>query len=258
MFADFDNDGDKDAMLGGYLRRSIYLVNEQGHFVDRSAALVGVPLPYLVTSVSAVDYNNDGLLDVYLSTYGFPGGQPLAKVWADKFLESSDAKEVKRRLYGSERDQHYHRYLSAVGPPNLLLVNRGGGRFAVAPENGQLAVWLNTFQSTWSDFDADGDSDVYVSSDFGPDYLFRNDRKEGFVDVTGSYGGEAMMGFGMGASWGDYDNDGQLDLYVSNMFSKAGMRITSQVSGFESRIPPLGRRQPAVSKSRRHVRIGFR
>jgi hypothetical protein len=231
VFADFDNDGDKDVVLGGYLRRTLYLINEDGHFVNRSDHMVSVPLPYLVTSVSAVDYNNDGLLDVYLSTYGFPGGQPLAKVWAGKFLPPKDAEEVKRRLYGADRNEYYQRYLSAVGPPNLLLVNRGGGRFDVAPENDQLAVWLNTFQSTWSDYDGDGDCDVYISSDFGPDYLFRNDGSGGFVDVTAKQGGDAMMGFGMGASWGDYDNDGHTDLYISNMYSKAGMRITDQLAG---------------------------
>jgi len=200
IFADFDNDGDKDAFLGRYLRRSLYLINEEGHFVDKSADLVATPLPYLVSSISAADYNKDGLMDVYLSTYGFPGGTPLAKVWAPKFLEPRDAEEVTRRMYGPERKKYYHRYLSAVGPPNLLLVNQGDGKFAVAPENSRLAVWLHSFQSAWSDFDRDGDPDVYVSSDFGPDSLFRNDLDGGFVDVTREQGGEAMMGFGMGAS----------------------------------------------------------
>ncbi len=44
------------------------------------------------------------------------------------------------------------------------------------------------------------------------------------------------MGFGMGASWGDFDRDGDLDLYVSNMFSKAGRRITARFDDLDPRI----------------------
>ena len=69
LFADFDNDGDDDLMLGRTLVPSQYFENENGHFVDRSQSLVDGDLPALVTSVSAADYNGDGLLDVYLSTY---------------------------------------------------------------------------------------------------------------------------------------------------------------------------------------------
>ena len=72
IFGDFDNDGDLDLVLGRTLEPSMYLVNEGGVFVDRTATHVDVALPYLVASVSAADYNGDGLLDVYLSTYGKP------------------------------------------------------------------------------------------------------------------------------------------------------------------------------------------
>ena len=90
-------------------------------------------------------------------------------------------------------------------------------------------VWANTFQSTWSDYDQDGDVDLYLSNDFAPDYLFRNDGELGFSDVTLRVGGKAMRGYGMGVTWGDYDGDGWQDLYVSNMYSKAGKRIIGQM-----------------------------
>ena len=234
VFADFDNDGDKDLMLGRSLERSMYLVNERGHFVDRSDKLVSRPLPYLVASISAADYNGDGLLDVYLSTYGPPiGAEKGAKNWFDKFLTKEEARELQDRFRDSKVG--HHRFVNRVGPRNLLLINRGG-RFEVAPENEQLIVGYNTFQSTWADFDEDGDPDLYVSNDFAPDFLFRNDGQRGFVDVTAEMGGETMQGFGMGASWGDYDNDGRQDLYISNMYSKAGMRITSQISQLDTRF----------------------
>jgi hypothetical protein len=105
----------------------------------------------------------------------------------------------------------------------------GGGRFVAAPGGELLQVWRNTFQSTWSDYDGDGDLDVYLANDFAPNNLFRNDGGGRFTDVTAGTG-TADIGFGMGASWGDYDNDGRQDLYVTNMYSTAGRRITAELS----------------------------
>ena len=69
IFVDFDNDGDKDLMLARSLERSQYWVNENGRFVERSDPWVAGDLPYEATSVSAADFNNDGLMDVYFATY---------------------------------------------------------------------------------------------------------------------------------------------------------------------------------------------
>lgn len=232
LFADFDNDGDADVFIGRSLERSLYLENEGGRFVDRTAAAFGkMPLPYLVSTISAVDYDGDGLLDVYLGLYGPPPSAkaPVSK-WARDFFPEGMAREIIKREATS------HRYLNRLGPPNLLMKNMGGGKFAVSPAVGDLAEWLDTYAAIWCDFDADGDADVYVCNDFGPDHLYRNDEGR-FTDVTEEFGGEAMQGFGMGASWGDYDRDGKLDLLVSNMFSKAGRRIADTVEGIDPRIP---------------------
>jgi hypothetical protein len=64
----------------------------------------------------------------------------------------------------------------------------------------------------------------------GAEQLFRNDGPAGFKDVTAEAGTTAY-GFSMGASWGDYDNDGLEDLYISNMFSEPGRRMAAQIGG---------------------------
>ncbi|MDA0285207.1 MAG: VCBS repeat-containing protein, partial [Planctomycetota bacterium] len=247
IFADFDNDGDVDLMLGRTLVPSQYMANEDGHFVDRSDTLVEGNLPALVTSVSAADYNGDGLLDVYLSTYaanmqedevrdqGPELNNPEAIGLLSDFLPEATSVALQSKL----AQRGYHRHLNNYGPPNLLLVNRGG-RFETSPQNDQVAIWRHTYQASWSDFDRDGDQDLYLANDFAVNSLMRNDGDKGFVDVAAETG-TADIGFGMGASWGDYNNDGRADLYVSNMFSKAGRRITGSLKNIDDRFAMMAR-----------------
>jgi hypothetical protein len=232
IFADFDNDGDQDAIVGCFFQSCKLMFNEEGKYVDRTSQYVSVDLPKLTTSISAADYNNDGLLDIYISTYGFPAGRKSSRssYWTVDLLNRSEATEMQLNQKGT------HRILNALGPPNLLLMNTGNGGFRRAPENDDVQLHHNTFQSTWCDYDLDGDPDLYVCNDFAPDFLLRNDGPDGFTDVTLETGGEDMLGFGMGACWGDYDRDGDFDLYVSNMYSKAGKRITKQIDGLDDRF----------------------
>ncbi|MEM9237689.1 MAG: VCBS repeat-containing protein, partial [Verrucomicrobiota bacterium] len=228
-FADFDNDGDPDVIVGRSYTHSMYLENRDGRFHDVSHEVFSRPLPAMVTAIAVADYNRDGLLDVYFSTYASGLTGELEKVFmtyeqqvilADKAAKEKDHEEL----------------LDALGPPNYLLVNRGDARFELAPENQQLEFWQPTLNAVWVDYDDDGDPDLYVSNDFGPDALMRNDHPKGFVNVTTTVGHPTMAGFGMGAGWGDYDLDGKQDLYVSNMYSKAGLRITEQVGKMDPRF----------------------
>ena len=224
LFADFDNDGDKDVFLGRSYSDSLLMINEDGKFSDQTKENIKEPLPGFVTSVSAADFNNDGLLDLYLSTYVSIGVTVQSVESASRFMPVSDAEELMDLFMEcSPADT----WLNRPGPPNRLLENKGNGKFEKS--YALQEVWMNTFQSCWSDFDEDGDVDLYLSNDFAPDFLFRNNGQRGFEDITQSAGGDAMRGFGMGVSWGDYDNDGRQDLYVSNMYSKAGKRIIGQV-----------------------------
>ena len=65
--------------------------------------------------------------------------------------------------------------LNGAGPPNAVLHNTGGGSFERVREDTPLELFRNTYQATWADYDDDGDSDVYLANDFGPDRLVRND-----------------------------------------------------------------------------------
>ncbi len=236
LFADFDNDGDPDVFLGRTLAPSLYLVNENGRFVSRDLG-DGV-LPFLVASISATDYDGDGLLDVYFSTYA-------ARMLLEAVSTASHAgalladflpADLARVLYDLSRDRIGHLIYDAPGPPNVLLRNLGDGRFEPTPT---AAVWRNTLQATWADYDRDGDPDLYLANDFAANNLLRNDGGP-LVDVTAESGAEDP-GFGMGASWADYDGDGRQDLYVTNMHSSAGRRITEAAGLAGATFAPLAR-----------------
>ncbi len=232
VFADFDNDGDTDLFVGRSLERCAYYRNDNGRFSDQTSALVSEDLPYLCSSVCAADYNGDGLLDIYISTYIFPYSKVPQEIWTKDFLTPEQVAEWKERRKGDHPTFHL------TSMPNMLLINKGG-RFELAPEQEDVALWLCTLQSSWSDYDGDGDPDLFIANDYGPDLILRNDKTSGdkrrFVDVTHSLVGDEMHGFGMGISFGDYDNDGRRDLFMTYMYSKAGSRITKQ-------FPKLDRR----------------
>ena len=233
LFLDFDNDGDQDVFIGRTLERSMLMENIEGVFSDVGFKVRGTSLPYLVSSAAAADYDGDGLLDLYLGTY-FGHTQARSEGWEERFVEEKDREEYRKRA--AENTDLYYDF---VAPPNLLLRNVGGCRFEVAKENDQVKIWRATLQPTFSDWDLDGDQDLLVTNDFGPDIMFRNDPGEGrrnFVEVTAEAAPQVHTNyFGMGGSWGDYNGDGQFDLYLSAMFSKAGTRITGRLGEFNLR-----------------------
>ncbi|MBI4241945.1 MAG: VCBS repeat-containing protein [Candidatus Rokubacteria bacterium] len=233
IFVDFDNDGHLDVVIGRTLARSVYLRWENGRFVDRSAWVGEGSLPYLVSSTSAVDYDGDGLLDVYFATYAshmayWEHYRFDPKVF-EGYLPREDIAELQRLM-----DKKDNPFTDLPGPPNVLLRNLGGGKFEVVKDS-PLRVFRNTYQATWADFDADGKPDVFLANDFSPPKLFRNLGGGRFAEVTAEMG-LGYPNFGMGATWGDYDNDGRQDVYVANMSSKAGRRIIGQLPGVDPRV----------------------
>ena len=189
-----------------------------------------------MTSVSVADANNDGMLDIYLCTYG-PSGTAAKKnpAWINKFLPSDTHPSLYSALHSG------HRYYDQAGPRNYLLLNRGKRRFETVSPDPALDQYHNSYQGSWTDYDKDGDVDLYICNDFAPDSLLRNDGwgEDGvprFTDVSKALSGDTMKGFGMGVSWGDYDNDLKPDLFVTNMYSKAGKRVLSRFENVDNRL----------------------
>lgn len=189
VFADYDNDGDKDAFISRTFKPNQLWRNDgDGSFTDVTAK-AGIGEDCCTTVASWGDVDNDGLLDLYVGRYLEP------------------RKQIPTTFYARN------------GEPNQLYRNDGDGSFTNITEKagvGEIGLCLGT---VFGDYDDDGDADLYVVNDFGRKTLYRNDGTGRFKDVTVETGTLAY-GAGMSASFGDYDNDGHLDIYAAQIRSE--------------------------------------
>ena len=234
LFFDVDNDGDKDCLMGRPMESAKYFRNDNGKYKNVTRSKSDLGKQYFVCGISATDVNRDGLIDIYLSNY--PPLNHTKRSFSKVFLGDEE-----QAIFNSKRSAATNRWLDMPGSANVLLMNRGDGQLERVPFDDMLSQWRCSYQSVWTDIDNDGDDDLYVCNDFAPDAMLRNDTPRGaaepvFVDVTKETLRGKGIGFGMGASFGDFDADGDFDLYVSNMYSKAGKRIANSVGEVDLRI----------------------
>ena len=194
LFFDCDGDGFKDLFVARFGRSALFKNNKDGTFKDISD-LSELPLERNTVAVVALDYNRDGKLDLYLGNY-FPDVD-LTAVKTTKLLHDS---------WESARN----------GGTNSLLKNEGNCRFKDVTKNSGLADTGWTLAIGTGDLDKNGWVDMYLANDFGPDKMYRNNGDGTFTDVSiKAFGVDTKKG--MNAELGDYDNDGWLDIYVTNI-----------------------------------------
>ncbi len=208
---DFDGDGWLDILVSdwsphGQLR---FFRNQGGTFTDHSAS-AGLSGLYGGLNMIQADYDNDGDLDVF----------------------------VMRGAWLEDAGRSY---------PNSLLSNDGAGRFTdVTKAVGLAERHYPTQAAAWADYDNDGDIDLFVGNEHFPSQLFRNEGNGSFVD-TAVEAGVTNDDFAKAAVWGDYDNDGFPDLYVSNFDGLNRLYRNNGDGTFEDVAFGLGVELPARS-----------
>jgi hypothetical protein len=195
-FADLDGDGWEDLILGDHIYH-----NESGpngrRFVDVMWR-TNLHLPADATGIALADFDRDGRIDLYVTRPG--------KSRRDSWIEG-------RR--GDADGNHLWR-------------NLGDWRFEdVTASSGTGGGCRSTFSAVWLDTDNDGWPDLYVINEFGNGVLLHNlgngrFEEQPLVAGAGDFGS-------MGVTCGDIDNDGRIDLYLANMYSKAGKRIIANL-----------------------------
>jgi len=194
VWADIDGDGYIDcfALRGGGNDR-IYYGQPDGTFVEDTDEVFKINAPTVTPMI--FDYNNDGLLDIFIA-YG--------------------------RTSGAGGAETYY--------PDKLYRNDGNRKFTDVTHSSNISLYEPApYYDCWGaslvDYNNDGNIDVFVATyRLAPDLLLRNNGDGTFTDVgaeTGARGvptfAENYFGHGMGSDWGDYDNDGMIDLAVGNL-----------------------------------------
>lgn len=174
---DFNNDGLVDVFAtSGDLRTNASLyINNGNNFNTENSDLEGITGG---AHCVQADYNNDGLLDIFILRGGWIGEQ--AK---------------------------FH--------PNSLLKNIGNAKFVDVTEEAGLLNFLPSHTGCWADFNLDGYLDLFIGNENYPSQLFKNNKDGSFTDVSAS-AGLRINSFVKGSFWGDINNDGLPDLFLSN------------------------------------------
>jgi hypothetical protein len=206
---DYDNDGFVDLYVAGFNRNQLFHNNGDGTFTDvtKRAGVGGeVPGHGKPWSVAAgwIDYNNDGLLDLFVVNYLDYSIPAAHSCRTDNIVDYCSPNEYR-------------------GTPNILYRNNGDGTFTDVSQQSHISQYVGKGMGVaFADYDGDGFTDIFVSNDSVPDFLLHNNGDGTFTDVAllagVAYNENGRTVAGMGTDFRDIDNDGRPDIFHTAMF----------------------------------------
>jgi hypothetical protein len=222
---DMDGDGDEDLYVANLGPDRLFRNDGTGRFMRlKKTGLEGGQAFGLGVAVG--DYDNDGRLDVFVANLGSPsrlyhndGGAVFRDQARAAGVAGGSASSFSAAWADYDNDGLLDLYVAngsqQLTAPNFLYHNEGGGRFAEVGARAGVAGNESSLGCAWGDYDNDGLPDLYVANFSQPNQLYRNNGDGTFTDRSRQAGVDDD-GNGAGAAWGDYDNDGNLDLYLFN------------------------------------------
>ncbi|MCH8292875.1 CRTAC1 family protein [Candidatus Poribacteria bacterium] len=214
--ADYDGDGHTDLYVTNLGRNVLFRNRGDGTYADVTNQ-AGVACPQLSTSAAFADIDRDGDLDLYVCNY------------VQYTLENDAACYFKDlRIYCGPNDYQ--------GIADTLYRNNGDGTFTdITKAAGVFEPTTRGLGVVFTDVNNDGFIDIYVANDMTPNTLFVNQgngkfREEGVLRGC-AYNGDGIANGSMGVDAGDYDNDGDIDLWVTNFSLEANCIMENDGTG---------------------------
>ncbi|MEO9803032.1 MAG: FG-GAP-like repeat-containing protein [Reichenbachiella sp.] len=233
-WADYDKDGYLDlyitnSSLGSGSSNQFYINNGDGTF-SRNSGSVTTEARLNSRSVNWIDYDNDNDLDLFVSNEGainelyINNDGTLSKL-ASGELVSSVSNSTGSSWADYDNDGDLDLYVANFGQANEFFENLGDGNFSKITGQNLVQRSDNSFGTAWGDIDNDGDLDLYIANGFKSgeslsNRLYINNADGTFTEDT-EHTIVSDVGWSFGAAFGDYDNDGQLDLLVANTFEES-------------------------------------
>lgn len=209
-FSDYDNDGDQDLFVTSTRGGNVLFQNQgNGIFVDVTQE---AGLAYVGHSQTAAffDFNNDGYLDLYVVN---------TADWTTTEFDESLKYYLGKGITGG-----LGAVINSSPEYNLLYQSNRDGTFTDVSESAGMKGRGWASDVAVFDYDEDGNQDVFVTSMFGPDQLYRNLGNGQFTDVTRDVFERTSFG-AIGSKLFDYDGDGRLDLIIVDMHSDMWMGL---------------------------------
>lgn len=240
-WGDFDNDGLLDLFVGNANYRGSFLYHNLGDGAfEKMSPENSLTEPAYTSGAVWGDYDNDGRLDLFVSNYGQSflfhneGEGIFARVTSGNI--AGDVGSAVGCAWGDYSNDGFLDLFVAneAGENNALYRNDGAGGFTRITTDAVVNDAGNSTQCAWGDYDNDGWLDLFVANRIPyagqNNLLYHNNGDGAFTKVlTGSLVNDPSRSFG--CAWGDYDNDGFIDLAVANAFAAAGSS-TSPVNFF--------------------------
>ncbi|WP_026232261.1 FG-GAP-like repeat-containing protein [Neolewinella persica] len=235
VWFDYNNDRYPDLLLtNGKATTSLFRNNWDGTFADVSESAGLLNVAGTMGAVSG-DFDNDGFADLFITTMKSTHNRLLRNNGAGRFIDVSVSAGITETSFGAsaatgdydgdgDLDIYVTNYLAGEnaqdgGQPNFLYRNDGNFTFTEVATALELDDDGCGLGAVFSDLNNDGRPDLYVANDFGylikPNAYFQNEFP--FFSQKAEDNGTAATINAMGIAKGDYDNDGDIDLYITNI-----------------------------------------